>query len=213
MGRPLLVNPTKFHAMFYKQRLPTKVIAQKLGVTSGTLDSFRIRSGWPKRGVSKVWNKKHPDDWNCRQCNKTFPNLTGHMRKFCSQLCRYAHMVGKPHSGSFKNGELHWNYQPDRSKIIDRHKSKTIWTYAQRNTILKRDKHICQICEYQFPNLPFHRLRHHGVCIDHIVAIRLGGIHDISNGQLLCSYCEKEKTHSDKIKILHPERFKKSVIV
>lgn len=63
-----------------------------------------------------------------------------------------------------------------------------------RYAIFKRDKYKCQSCGIHADNLP----KKVNLEIDHIVSYSKGGKTTYSNGQTLCSNCNKGKYHAER---------------
>src|SRR3990167_968004 len=155
----------RFMKLFYHQRLPAKELAKIFHIALSSIGSFRHRHRLPPRGRSpfnpkrilprthpfktgkfvRVIFRKYPLFWNCEYCQKDFPNRTGHPRRFCSYICYYHFQKGKLLPGTFLSGSKHWRWQPDRSKLLNRHFTRyAVWTYKERNKLLRRDDHRCQ---------------------------------------------------------------------
>lgn len=66
-----------------------------------------------------------------------------------------------------------------------------------RQLIFERDKYICRLCGRSLSVL---EKEGHHLEVDHILAYEDGGITVLSNGQTLCSECNKGKHHSKKYK-------------
>lgn len=61
--------------------------------------------------------------------------------------------------------------------------------------VLKRDNWTCAKCGWQSESK---KSNNHGLVVDHIVPIAIGGEQwDLNNLQLLCTKCNKEKTKAD----------------
>lgn len=150
---------------------------------------------------SPSWNRKYPDYWDCKECKTPFKNKTGHPRVFCSYACYWKDKKKSSYPGTFKNGPMHWNWNKNRSALIDR--KHTRFTTSMCNAIMKRANHKCEICGVSFSKVPLFRQPIKTMSFDHIIPIGLGGIHNLDNGQLLCRLCNKNKTHEDRIRIHH----------
>ena len=221
------IDLKQFMKLAYEKRLSNIEIAKYFGVGVSALGSFRMRNKLPPRGWSihpflgkkhsvaarkkmsnslkgkKAWNKFLPDFWNCGQCGKQFRNRDGQRRKYCSHKCYWSFKKGKTVPGGFLGGEKHWNYNPDRSKIINRYISHTVFTHKEKTEILKRCNYSCQMCGKKFKQVRVYKLIKSGIRYDHVKPIRLGGEHCCENGQILCTPCETIKTRKDKLEILH----------
>lgn len=188
----------KFKELSYKKRLSNKEIAEFFNIAISSIGAFRKRHNLPPRGHAyQIWNKKYPDYWICNQCNKEFPNITGHKRKFCSRKCFInAKKSGYQNENIFKSGKNHWNWKKERNKLIIR-THKNIFSHKEKNQISKICNYQCKKCGYKFPKLPYYKMKKFNPRFDHIIPIGLNGKHKIKNGQLLCKKCEYIKTKQD----------------
>lgn len=97
-------------------------------------------------------------------------------------------------SETFVKVEKYFKRQFKRTDIKTRvYKSRT-FPSKLRYAILKRDNFTCQSCGTHKDNLP----KSVNLEIDHIKSYSRGGQTTYSNGQTLCSNCNKGKYHSEK---------------
>lgn len=95
-------------------------------------------------------------------------------------------------------GELSPRWKENRNEVRGRIRCKVDFTKRQKRDIYIRDEGICQYCGI-ICLLDVDIDHPHKVNIDHIIPVEEGGTNDISNGQVLCLSCHKEK-HSAKAK-------------
>lgn len=130
-------------------------------------------------------NRKLPLEWTCLNCNKIFPNKTGHPRKYCSTKCQldYEYKTGKRDrfettkaaNKACRKGATHQNF---------------------RRRVFNFYPNICVYCG-STENLE----AHHIIPQEYDERRPTGkGDHRVRNGCILCRDCHQDIVHKKRSK-------------
>ena len=153
----------------------------------------------------KAVNKKYPDFWICSECKKSFPNITGHKRLYCSTKCRDI-----TRSRFYReNNDKHPNYIDGRTPLhitIRNLNEEKQWI----RLVFKRDNYTCQECGTEVSgNLQAHHIKPFSIILSEFLlkynqfspiedketlvrlALKYEPFWNITNGRTLCFSCHK----------------------
>lgn len=151
----------------------------------------------------------------CDYCGATYlPRAERSVKGYCTYECsvkhqreqRPVHKATCEHCGK----QFTLRYKGQNKKFCSQYCGNTnrrsanygigIWrannfSQERKQAIRERDNFRCVICGSE-----------DRIQVDHIIAVRLGGTNDPSNGQTLCHACHVEKTNHDKVLIRQRRR-------
>ena len=88
----------------------------------------------------------------------------------------------------FKNQSFTTFIKQLRTKLLDKESKRKVFTIEERNDIYNLNNRCCNICEKKVTEFE----------IDHVRPLASGGTNDMSNLQVLCKTCHREKCESEK---------------